>query len=423
MVIISNGFNKFHLAVAAEELFNRSYLSMFLTGVYPTQKIRKVLRFCPLRKFKKLLRLEARDQNLDNRLVVPLWLPESLHTAGLFLRRKSLGLDSIVDFLNEKSLISYGRQAIKHVLKAAARGARIYHYRAGFGHESVQAAKAANMVTICDHSIAHPALLQYLVTNNGNLPTKGERCPINSFWDLILHDIEQANCVLVNSDFVKDTFLHQEWHTQRVKVLYWGVDDQFLYALKDGRVCKPKKNVRSVQVLFAGNLELRKGGEPLIRAFQQLSGIEWHLTIAGGISDEMRKTHKSFLNDPRVEYKGLLSRKELAGCMRMAEVFVFPSLAEGSARVVFEALAAGCYIITTPNSGSIVKDGVHGRIVPPGNAEALADAIRYACGNREQVRNIGERNARLIRSEYRQIHYGDKLVELYRQALEADTQR
>ena len=204
MVIISNGFSKFHLAVAAEELFNRSYLSMFLTGAYPKQNIRKVLRFGPLRRSRKIFRLEARGQNFDDRLVVPLWLPESLHATGLFLRRKGLGPRRIVDILNNKSLMAYGRQATRHILKAATKGVRIYHYRAGFGHESVQAAKAFQMVTICDHSIAHPALLEYLVTNNGTFPTKGMAGPINNFWALVLRDIEQADYVLVNSNFVKE---------------------------------------------------------------------------------------------------------------------------------------------------------------------------------------------------------------------------
>ena len=52
-------------------------------------------------------------------------------------------------------------------------------------------------------------------------------------------------------------------------------------------------------------------------------------------------------------------------CLRL------PASVEGSARVVFEALAAGCYVITTPNAGSIVKDEVHGALVEPGSADGL----------------------------------------------------
>ena len=121
--------------------------------------------------------------------------------------------------------------------------------------------------------------------------------------------------------------------------------------------------------------------------------------------------------DPRVIYKGPLSRKELAQCMSEAEVFVFPSLAEGSARVIFEALAAGCYIITTPNSGSIVEHGVHGALVPPGDADALAEAIRQALLQREKAIKIGRHNAVMVRTHYRQEQYGNELNKLYERLL------
>jgi glycosyltransferase involved in cell wall biosynthesis len=104
---------------------------------------------------------------------------------------------------------------------------------------------------------------------------------------------------------------------------------------------------------------------------------------------------------------------ELAKRMAAAEVFVFPSLVEGSARVVFEALAAGCYVITTRNSGSIVRDGVHGSLVPPDDPAVLARAIGHAQRIRSALAGIGKRNTELISSSYRQRHYGDALEKLY----------
>jgi glycosyltransferase involved in cell wall biosynthesis len=104
---------------------------------------------------------------------------------------------------------------------------------------------------------------------------------------------------------------------------------------------------------------------------------------------------------------------EVALRMLEADVFVFPSLAEGSARVVFEALACGCYVITTPNAGSIVQDGVHGALVPAGDADALAAAIRAAASRRQTIRDVGQYNAELVRSEYRQRRYGEALDQLY----------
>lgn len=108
--------------------------------------------------------------------------------------------------------------------------------------------------------------------------------------------------------------------------------------------------------------------------------------------------------------------------MATADVFIFPSLAEGSARIVFEALACGCYVITTPNSGSIVKDGIHGALVPPGDVDTLEATIRYAITHPDKVAQIGKRNAELIRSRYRQKDYGDVLFQLYERLIHERTQ-
>jgi glycosyltransferase involved in cell wall biosynthesis len=116
---------------------------------------------------------------------------------------------------------------------------------------------------------------------------------------------------------------------------------------------------------------------------------------------------------------GHLTWAELAEHMSMADIFVFPSLAEGSARVVFMAMACGCYVITTPNSGSIVQDGVNGRIVAPGSVDELEVAIRESILNPAIIPIIGRKNADLIKGNYTQSHYGKGLMAIY-QTLMAD---
>jgi glycosyltransferase involved in cell wall biosynthesis len=103
--------------------------------------------------------------------------------------------------------------------------------------------------------------------------------------------------------------------------------------------------------------------------------------------------------------------------MQSSHVFVFPSLSEGSARVVFEALACGCYVITTPNSGSIVEDRVHGAVIPPNDPHALIQAIQWAQKNLSKVLKIGDNNAKLINRNYSQRHYGQNLQKLYAELL------
>lgn len=409
MVIISNGFNKFYLSVAAAEANKRGLLSSFITGAYPTPAVRKILALPGVNSSRKLQRLSARGEAIPDTLIGHLWRAEARCVLADLAHKFGNGTPAVASVAAYRQ---YGHQAVRYVREAAARGARIYHYRAGFGHASVRVAKELGLFTLCDHSIAHPAVLQFLVNHGGRLPLAGEPVEVDSFWADVLDDINQADAVLVNSYFVQRTFLHQGYEAGRIHVAFLGVDDAFLTAIPSGeRQSYPEGPLR---MLFAGTFEPRKGANVLIRALAEpLAGLPWELQIAGRIDDRLRSEASGFFDDARVTSLGVLSRDELASAMSQAEVFAFPSLAEGSARVIFEALACGCYVITTPNSGSIVENGVHGALVPPGDAVALAGAIRQAFADRSTLRDIGLCNAALVRSHYRQSDYGNKLASLY----------
>jgi glycosyltransferase involved in cell wall biosynthesis len=412
VLVIANGFNKFHLALAAAEAHRRGLLTCFITGAYPTPLVRRALALGGLgRRNRRLARLAARREAIPDELVCPIWTAEAVYFVAMAARnaarRSALRL-------NAWSFRYCGRHAVRSVRQAAARGARLYHYRSGFGHESVREARRLGMATLCDHSIAHPAFLPALIAGNGRMPRRCDAPGTDRLWSEILEDLEQADAVLVNSEFVRRTFLYAGHDPARVHVIYLGVDDAYLESLparSASRAC-----AGPLRMLFAGVFDRRKGADAIIDALRVLDDVPWTLEIAGNLGQDMARRDE-LLRDRRVVVSGWLPRGELARRMVTAEVFLFPSLAEGSARVVFEALAAGCYVITTPNAGSIVEDQVHGRLVAPGDPEQLAAAIREAASNRGELTGIGRRNATLVRAKYRQRDYGDKLAALYAQLL------
>lgn len=411
MIIISNGSYKFHLAPAASEAYKRSILDVFITAGYPTRSLRKTLEVFGLTKAKKIRRLIMRAEELPESLVQPIWSPELFIQLGVLVRMLT-GTHRYSEWVQNFGLLLYGHLATPVVRRSSA---KIYHYRSGYGHASVKEAKSKGMIALCDHSIAHPAVLQYLVTHKGRFPEKGKAGPISTFWSNILKDIAQADYILVNSDFVKETFLHQGWSPDRIHVIYLGVDQQFMDAV-------PARNYAAgshepIKLLLAGELGLRKGGEVLVQALQRINDLPWQLEIIGGIDPVLKERFGTFLAGSRVKISAFIPRSELAARMSGAEVFVFPSFAEGSARVIFEALACGCYVITTPNSGSIVQDGVHGRLVPAGDIGALETAIRQTIAHREVIARVGRNNADLVRSRYQQEQYGDALFDLYTKLL------
>jgi glycosyltransferase involved in cell wall biosynthesis len=401
MVIVSNGFNKFHMSIAAAEAHRRGLLSSFITGAYPTPGIQRVAQLAGVDRTRKFSRLLARGDEIPTNLVHAL---------------PSTELISVVrPQWSAAAFRYYGLRACHFVRKAAAeRGAGIYHYRSGFGLKSTQLAKRLGLFALCDHSIAYPSMVETLPDCQGKIPKTRQAPPRTAFWRTVLEDLELADLVVVNSDFVKQTFLLQGWPESRIHVIYLGVDQAFLDSIPE-RTGRNEKG-EPLRLMFAGGIGKRKGVDTLIDALR-LVPDGWTLDVAGAFVDESSTMRDFILRDARVNYLGLLSREQLAQQMTRCDVFVFPSYCEGSARVVMEALAGGCFVITTPNAGSIVQNGIHGIVVPPGDAEELAGAIVHARNSRTNVYETGIRNAQVIKKHHLQGRYGDDLENLYRRIM------
>jgi len=72
---------------------------------------------------------------------------------------------------------------------------------------------------------------------------------------------------------------------------------------------------------------------------------------------------------------GPVPRSETAEHFRWADVFLLPSLCEGSATATYEALAYGLPVICTPNTGSVVRNGIEGFIVPPAEVSPIVERL------------------------------------------------
>ncbi|MFH1421146.1 MAG: glycosyltransferase family 4 protein, partial [Planctomycetota bacterium] len=96
--------------------------------------------------------------------------------------------------------------------------------------------------------------------------------------------------------------------------------------------------------------------------------------------------------------------------------FVFPTIEEGSALVTYEALASGLPVITTPNAGSVIRDGKDGFIIPIRNTEMLAEKIEYFYKNRDAVKEMGK-SASERALEFKWEKYSKQLVKEYEKVL------
>ncbi|CAN1494265.1 RfaG Glycosyltransferase [Burkholderiaceae bacterium] len=409
-VLISNGHFKFILGAAAAEASDRGILDGFIAGGYPTKYIKLVLNFLKLGGSLTINRLLNREERVPDSLVHTQWISEFFIKIASTTRKLSKST-KYSEYLDDFALKIYSIGARLVVYRSDA---NIYHYRSGYGHSSAKMAKKKGMFLLCDHSIAHPMTISYLIDHGGELPKNNENLKISKFWKSVVNDLNLADAILVNSDFVKKTFINQGWSSEKVHVIYTGIDDQFLKKASAGKSSnkileKPRK------FLFAGDFCKRKGAIEIMQAFTNTSDLDWRLEIIGNLDPELDKETDLFFKNQRVKYIPFMPRLALAEKMLESDVFVFPSLAEGSATVIYMAMVCGCYIITTENSGSVVKDGIHGEIIDSGNISALENSIRRVINaNNDDIYRICKINSETIIEKYNQKKYGNDLEDLYK---------
>jgi glycosyltransferase involved in cell wall biosynthesis len=161
------------------------------------------------------------------------------------------------------------------------------------------------------------------------------------------------------------------------------------------------------RILFVGSAILRKGIHYLAMAAEELHrrGRRYEFRVAGHVEDAVRNQpvcrHLTFL--------GRLPRSEVHREYAQADVFTLPSLAEGSAEVTYEALAAALPLVTTAASGSVATDGVEGRIVPERDPIALANALESIIEDRP-TRDRMAQSARSTARDYTWERYGERLA-------------
>jgi glycosyltransferase involved in cell wall biosynthesis len=209
---------------------------------------------------------------------------------------------------------------------------------------------------------------------------------------------QMADLILTPSHFVREAVLALGADPAKVCVVPYGIDGHWLQ--------RPSRPVPG-RVLFVGSIGLRKGNHHLAAAARLLAQrrVDCEVRVVGPHDGSIAQ--RSILAGPT--YVGQVPRADVHREFVAADVFVLPSLAEGMAVVTLEALAMGLPVITTPNAGSCVRDGIDGLIVPAGDDKALAHAIEQIVTDR-RLREAMSHNARQRAAEFTWTHYERRLL-------------
>lgn len=199
----------------------------------------------------------------------------------------------------------------------------------------------------------------------------------------------------------------------------WGIPDSQIVAVPFGVDTKtfrpaPSREDQPVRFAFAGKVSDRKGVPKLLSTWKRLELSEAELHLYGTVAPEIKEMIPGIAG---VHTHGFVDlTKELA----KNHVFVFPSPFEGSSKSVFEALACGLPVITTPNSGSVVRNGMDGLLIEPEDEEALGNAIKLLFDDRQLREKMGAR-ARLRAENFTWDVYASRVWETYASLMKLKT--
>jgi glycosyltransferase involved in cell wall biosynthesis len=180
-----------------------------------------------------------------------------------------------------------------------------------------------------------------------------------------------------------------------ISVITNGYDGKVFHPL-DKPACKIRLGLPTDQkiILSVGNLEKIKGHEYLIKAIKLLVNrnpkIKCFIVGDGSLRNGLQKKIKNYSLENHIVLVGKKPHGDIPLWMNAADLFVLPSVNEGSPTVMFEGLACGTPFIGTNVGGipEIITDTSVGEFVEPKNAEALSNAIEKLLAKRWDAQTI-----------------------------------
>jgi len=267
--------------------------------------------------------------------------------------------------------------------------------------ELIRAAKRRGMRVVYEQNIA-PQVGRILRDERARYPGFERQDPEKVVEDGLEVDREiwrLADLVVVPSEFVRSGLLELGARSDNIALVPYGLADSW-YAPVETRPTEGR-------VLFVGGVGLRKGNHYLAEACRILTsrGVNAQFRVVGPF-DPNETMAAPFLGPT---YVGTVPRDDVRAEFLQADVFAFPTLAEGFALAHLEAMACGLPVVTTPNCGPAVRDGQDGFVIPPRDPVALADRLQLIISDRGLRERMSE-SARLRAAEFSWRAYQDRLI-------------
>lgn len=337
-------------------------------------------------------------------------MPECLHG-----NNNSIGIAEMFLWLGKKlrypkNISCHAANLYGYLSRTYIKEADVFHVRSGSGMGgAIERAKSKGMKVLVDHSIAHPAFMDTQLRNeyakNGCHFDLGLG---NPFWKGVIDDCKKGDRILVNSQFVKDTFVENGFSADKIDVVLLGVREDFFRLKKNYNLQNDTLNI-----LFTGSWGFRKGAEYILKALCRLDelGVNYRMTVVGDYKSANALYDK--YTPKKIEFIGFVPQHELKTYLADSDVYLFPSLCEGCASSGMEAMAAGLPVIATKESGLPIENDIDGIIIPSKGVDSIVDQLLRVKSDISLRSSLGTNATSKISSQFTWERYADNVVSIY----------
>jgi len=203
----------------------------------------------------------------------------------------------------------------------------------------------------------------------------------------------------------------------RLLLLPYGIPLAELDSPLSREAARKRLDVKGLVIGAVGRLEDQKGHVHLLGALPDLRRKIPDLVVLlvgeGRRQDDLKRQVQALGLEDTVRFLG--TRRDLPEIFRALDLFVHPSLWEGLPLALLKAMGAGLPVVATKVSGSMeaIDDGVNGRLVTPGDPQALARAILELAQHPDQRRRLAEAARNTVQARYSLEAMLRQLEELY----------
>ncbi|WP_338684440.1 glycosyltransferase family 4 protein [Haloferula helveola] len=253
----------------------------------------------------------------------------------------------------------------------------------GYANTSFRRTKELGGNTFVDGGNSHPRLLWGVLSEENERWGVAED-PISQFhYERSLAMMEDTDFVVSPSSFVTRSFLDNGFTSEQILPSFYPVNLSLFHPAEDVRPAN-----RPFTLINTSGLSFRKGTPYLLEMFRrihrQIPRARFQVTRSDDLHPEIERLLKEYSELP-IEWMNYMRHEEMAQRFRQADLLVLPSLEDGFARVVTEAMSCGLPVIVSENTGAcdLVTPGVTGSVHPIRDVESMVDS---ALGWWERIR-------------------------------------